>query len=223
MLGQQLEATIRRAVAYANQRGYEYSSVEHLLLALLDDTDARKVILTLGVDVEGLRSEVTEFLDRDLPDAVDRAVAAQLTVGCQRTVQRASVLSKASARAADGGDMLVALFSERGSPAANFLADRGLTRRDVVNVVRFGEPCRGPDPATIEEILEATRPQMGLRFEMQTGMDGPTLEDAQELLEVVRVDVNWAWRVSEAIARFIKRDAAARWASETTDLLSSSR
>ena len=209
------EATIRRAVAYATERGHEYSAVEHLLLALLDDPDARKVFLALGVDTEGLRSEVTEFLDQDLPDAADRPAAAQLTVGFQRTVQRTVVRSKAFAHSADGADLLVALFSERGSHAADFLADRGLTRRDVVNVIQYGRPCRGPEPATIDEILASARPQMGLRFEMRTVMDAPTLEDAQELLEVIRVDVNWAWRVSEAIARFINRDTASRWVSET--------
>ncbi len=214
------EATIRRAVAYATERGHEYSAVEHLLLALLDDPDARKVFLALGVDTEGLRSEATEFLDQDLPDAADRPAAAQLTVGFQRTVQRAVVRSKAFAHSADGADLLVALFSERGSHAADFLADRGLTRRDVVNVIQYGRPCRGPEPATIGEILASTQPQMGLRFEMRTVMDAPTLEDAQELLEVIRVDVNWAWRVSEAIARFINRDTVSRWVSETMDQLS---
>jgi Clp amino terminal domain, pathogenicity island component len=215
MLGKELEATIRRALAYANERRQEYSSIEHLLLALLDDPNARKVFLTLGVDTEGLRSEVAAFLDQEKAEAVDGLAAAKLTVGFQRTIQRAIVLSKAYARSANGANALVALFSERGSPAANLLADRGMTRRDVVQVALDGKVHRGPEPASIAEVLEATRPQMGLRFEMQTATGDPTLEDAQELLEVIRVDVNWAWRVSEAIARFIKRDTSPGWVGET--------
>ncbi len=219
MLGKELEATMRRALACANQRRQEYFGIEQLLLSLLDDPDARKVFSTLGVDTEDLRSAVTAFLDRELAEAVDGFAAAKPTVGFQRTIQRAVVRSKAFARSADGADALVALFSERGSPAANLLADRGITRRDVEQVVLYGKVCRGPEPASIAEILESTNPQAGVRFEMQTVTEYPTLEDAQDILEVIRSDVNWAWRVSEAIAWFIKRDTGPGWVGETMDRL----
>jgi hypothetical protein len=218
-LAKRLRLPCRRAVAYAEERGHKNSATEHLLLALLDDPDAQKVLLALGVDTEGLRSEVTEFLDHDLAEAVDGLALPQPTAGFQRTIQRAVVRSKAYAYSVDGANVLVALFSERGSHATNFLADRGLTRRDVVHAVVYGRVRRGPEPASIQEILESVRPQTGLTFEMQTAKESMTLEDAQEILEVIRIDVNWAWRVSEAIARFINRDTASLWVSETMDEL----
>ena len=92
MLSRNLEQTLHRALGLANERRHEYATLEHLLLALADDTDAATVLRACGVDAEKLKRDLAEFLDKDLAGLVsDRAGDAKPTAGFQRVVQRAAI------------------------------------------------------------------------------------------------------------------------------------
>ena len=114
--------------------------MEHLLLGLCDDTDAATVLRACGVDLEKLRSDLSEFLDKDLAGlATDRAGDPKPTAGFQRVVQRAAIHVQSSGRdEVTGANVLVALFSERESHAVYFLQLQDMTRLDAVNFIAHG-------------------------------------------------------------------------------------
>ena len=89
MLSRNLEQTLHRALSFASDRRHEYATLEHLLLGLTDDTDAATVLRACGVDLDKLRTDLTEFLDKDLAGlATDRGGDPKPTAGFQRVVQR---------------------------------------------------------------------------------------------------------------------------------------
>jgi ATP-dependent Clp protease ATP-binding subunit ClpA len=140
MLSRNLEQTLHRALGLANERRHEYATLEHLLLALADDTDAATVLRACGVDGEKLKRDLGEFLDKDLAGLVsDRAGDAKPTAGFQRVVQRAAIHVQSSGRdEVTGANVLVALFSERESHAVYFLQLQDMTRLDAVNFISHG-------------------------------------------------------------------------------------
>jgi ATP-dependent Clp protease ATP-binding subunit ClpA len=140
MLSRNLEQTLHRALGLANDRRHEYATLEHLLLALADDTDAATVLRACGVDAEKLKRDLSEFLDKDLAGLVsDRAGDAKPTAGFQRVVQRAAIHVQSSGRdEVTGANVLVALFSERESHAVYFLQLQDMTRLDAVNFISHG-------------------------------------------------------------------------------------
>ena len=148
MLSRNLEQTIHRALSLASERRHEYATLEHLLLGLLDDTDAATVLRACGVDIEKIRGELTEFLNKDLAGlATERAAEPKPTAGFQRVVQRAAIHVQSSNRdEVTGANVLVALFSERESHAVYFLQTQDMTRLDAVNFISHGiakAPGRG--------------------------------------------------------------------------------
>ena len=159
MLSRNLEQTLHRALGLANERRHEYATLEHLLLALADDTDAATVLRACGVDAEKLKRDLAEFLDKDLAGLVsDRAGEAKPTAGFQRVVQRAAIHVQSSGRdEVTGANVLVALFSERESHAVYFLQLQDMTRLDAVNFISHGiakspgrsaaRPVQGTPPA----------------------------------------------------------------------------
>jgi Clp amino terminal domain, pathogenicity island component len=226
MLGKDLETTIRRALAYANARQHEYSTIEHLLLGLLDDPDARDALMACGADVEDLRTQLTSFLDHELCSLVSEGHAdAPPTAGFQRIVQRAAIHVQASGRSTvNGANVLVALFSERESHAAHFLAEQNVTRLDIVNYVIHGKTKprgRAALHYPIETIADCVVSTVKERITFVTQADGEkiTLQETQEILDVLRIDVNWVWRVSETIARYVKGDSAPYWVGQTLEEL----
>ncbi|TCZ65410.1 ATP-dependent Clp protease ATP-binding subunit ClpA [Roseicella aquatilis] len=140
MLSRNLEQTLHRALGLANERRHEYATLEHLLLALTDDTDASTVLRACGVDSEKLKRDLTEFLDKDLAGLVtERAGDPKPTAGFQRVVQRAAIHVQSSGRdEVTGANVLVALFSERESHAVYFLQLQDMTRLDAVNFISHG-------------------------------------------------------------------------------------
>src|SRR6516162_7608268 len=99
MLSRNLEQTLHRALSLASERRHEYATLEHLLLGLVDDTDAATVLRACGVDLDKLRNDLAEFLDKDLAGlATDRAGDPKPTAGFQRVVQRAAIHVQSSGR-----------------------------------------------------------------------------------------------------------------------------
>ena len=140
MLSRNLEQTLHRALSLASERKHEYATLEHLLLGLADDTDAATVLKACGVDLDKLRNDLTEFLDKDLAGlATDRPGDPKPTAGFQRVVQRAAIHVQSSGRdEVTGANVLVALFSERESHAVYFLQLQDMTRLDAVNFISHG-------------------------------------------------------------------------------------
>src|SRR5580692_7027518 len=140
MLSRNLEQTLHRALSLASERRHEYATLEHLLLGLTDDSDAATVLRACGVDLDKLRNDLSEFLDKDLAGlATDRAGDPKPTAGFQRVVQRAAIHVQSSGRdEVTGANVLVALFSERESHAVYFLQLQDMTRLDAVNFIAHG-------------------------------------------------------------------------------------
>ncbi len=135
-----LEKTLRKALALANERHHEYATLEHLLLALIDDTDAGAVMRACGVDLDSLRKTVVNYLDTELENlVVETQEEAKATNGFQRVVQRAAFHVQSSGREeVTGANVLVAIFAERETHAAFFLQEQDMTRYDAVNYISHG-------------------------------------------------------------------------------------
>ena len=140
MLSHNLEQTLHRALALANERRHEYSTLEHLLLALNDDQDAVAVLRACGVELERLRRELTDYIDNELSGLItNRLEDAKPTAGFQRVLQRAAIHVQSSGREeVTGANVLVALFSERESHAVFYLQQQDMTRLDAVNYISHG-------------------------------------------------------------------------------------
>ncbi len=135
-----LESALHRALEAANERSHEYATLEHLLLALLDDRDAAAVMRACTVDIDTLRTRITSYLDNDLGALVSKETTeAQPTTGFQRVIHRAVVHVQSSGREeVTGANVLVAIFAERESHAAYFLQEQEMTRFDAVQYISHG-------------------------------------------------------------------------------------
>jgi len=140
MLSPNLEQTLHRALAFANDRRHDYATLEHLLLALVDDQDAIAVMRACNLDVERLRRDLTDYVDNQLGNIVGgRNNEAKPTAGFQRVLQRAAIHVQSSGREeVTGANILVALFSERESHAVFFLQEQEMSRLDAVNYISHG-------------------------------------------------------------------------------------
>ncbi len=140
MLSRNLEQTLHRALTLAGDRKHEYATLEHLLFSLTDDTDAATVLRACGVDLDKLKVDLGDFLDKDLAGlATERGADPKPTAGFQRVVQRAAIHVQSSGRdEVTGANVLVALFSERESHAVYFLQLQDMTRLDAVNFISHG-------------------------------------------------------------------------------------
>jgi ATP-dependent Clp protease ATP-binding subunit ClpA len=173
MLSRNLEQTLHRALSFASDRHHEYATLEHLLLGLADDTDAATVLRACGVDLDKLRTDLTEFLDKDLSGlATERVGEPKPTAGFQRVVQRAAIHVQSSGRdEVTGANVLVALFSERESHAVYFLQLQDMTRLDAVNFISHGI-AKAPGRST-------TRPVAGSSSNNSNG-DSPQEPEREE-------------------------------------------
>lgn len=135
-----LEKALHRALAGANERRHEYATLEHLLLALMDDEDATGVMQACGVDINALREAVADYVDHELVDLMaEEGDEAKPTAGFQRVIQRAVIHVQSSGRdEVTGANVLVAIFAERESHAAYFLQEQEMTRYDAVNYISHG-------------------------------------------------------------------------------------
>src|ERR1700721_512978 len=135
-----LEQSLHRALALANERHHEYATLEHLLLALIEDQDAAAVMRACNVDLEKLRRSLIAYLESELDNLVtDGAEDSKPTAGFQRVIQRAVIHVQSSGREeVTGANVLVAIFAERESHAAYFLQEQDMTRYDAVNYISHG-------------------------------------------------------------------------------------
>ena len=166
-----LEQAIHAALAFANERRHEFATLEHLLLALLDEPDAVRVMKACNVELDELRSTLVEFIDEELANLVTDVDGSEAvpTAAFQRVIQRAAIHVQSSGRTeVTGANVLVAIFAERESNAAYFLQEQEMTRYDAVNFIAhgvaknpaFGEsrPVQGADSPQ-EETSQASQPE----------------------------------------------------------------
>ena len=136
-----LEQAIHSALALANTRRHELATLEHLLLALIDEPDASRVMKACAVDLDELRSTLTEFVEDELATLVTDVEGSEAvpTAAFQRVIQRAAIHVQSSGRTeVTGANVLVAIFAERESNAAYFLQEQEMTRYDAVNFIAHG-------------------------------------------------------------------------------------
>jgi ATP-dependent Clp protease ATP-binding subunit ClpA len=135
-----LEKALHQALAFANERHQEYATLEHLLLALIEDQDAAAVMRACNVDLEKLKRDLVEYIDTELDNLVtDAGDDSKPTAGFQRVIQRAVIHVQSSGREeVTGANVLVAIFAERESHAAYFLQEQDMTRYDAVNYISHG-------------------------------------------------------------------------------------
>jgi len=199
----QLEESLHRAVAYANQRKHEYATLEHLLLSLVDDEDAAAVMRACDVDLASLRTTLTNYVDNELRSlVVDDGEDAKPTAGFQRVIQRAVIHVQSSGREeVSGANVLVAIFSERESHAAYLLQEQDMTRYDAVNYIAHGiakkagaseaKPVKGaeddekPSVKTGGEALEAYC--INLNEKAKQGKVDPLIGRANEVERCIQI------------------------------------
>ena len=168
-----LEQALHRALSLASERHHEYATLEHLLLALLDDSDAAAVMKACSVDIDVLRRNLEGYIDNDLASlVVDDSDGSKPTAGFQRVIQRAVIHVQSSGREeVTGANVLIAIFAERESHAAYFLQEQDMTRYDAVNYVSHGiakrpgasepRPVRGVDQDQGTEQEQETSKKQG--------------------------------------------------------------
>ncbi len=137
---QNLEKTLHNAIQHAIDRSHEYATLEHLLLALVDDSDAAEVMDACGVDTAELTGVVRQYLDQEYQSLkTEEDADPQPTAGFQRVIQRAILHVQSSGKdVVTGANVLVALFSERDSYAVYFLQQQDMSRLDAVSFISHG-------------------------------------------------------------------------------------
>ena len=204
-LSKNLEGSLHRALEYANVRRHEFATLEHLLLALVDDRDAAAVMHACSVDLDQLRSRLIDYLDNELTPLVSKGARdAQPTNSFQRVVQRAIVHVQTSGREeVTGANVLVGIFSERESHAAYFLQEQEMSRFDAVQYIAHGiakragmsEPrsVRGADEETTTENDDKKAGDalsaycVNLNKKARDGKIDPLIGREQEVLRTIQV------------------------------------
>ncbi len=170
-----LEQSIHAALALANARRHELATLEHLLLALIDEPDAARVMRACAVDLDELRKTLEEFIEDDLSTLVTDVEGSEAvpTAAFQRVIQRAAIHVQSSGRTeVTGANVLVAIFAERESNAAYFLQEQDMTRYDAVNFIAHGV---AKDPAYGE-----SRPVTGSTAEGEEATEAADAGDEKE-------------------------------------------
>src|SRR5436309_302504 len=189
-----LETTLHKALEAATVRRHEYATLEHLLLALIDDEHASKVMEACHVDLGELKATVAQYLDAEL-DAlkVEAATDPSPTSGFQRVVQRAILHVQSSGRdEVTGANVLVALFSERESYAVYFLQQQDMSRLDAVSFISHGVGKGGTTPTEASTPKGAAEEEKSNKQEAKTGKGESALKqftvDLNEKAKIGKVD-----------------------------------
>ncbi len=153
MIAQELEVSLHMAFMDARQRRHELITVEHLLLAMIDNPTAAEVLRACGAKLEVLRTELSQYIEEHTPTVIGQEdVDTQPTLGFQRVIQRAMLHVQSSGKKeVTGANVLVAIFGEKDSHAVFFLHQQGVTRLDVVNFISHG----------VSKIAETAKPDGG--------------------------------------------------------------
>ncbi|HMO48448.1 MAG TPA: Clp protease N-terminal domain-containing protein, partial [Rubrivivax sp.] len=165
MIAQELEVSLHMAFVEARQQRHEFITVEHLLMALLDNPSAAEVLRACAANIDDLRKSLVTFVKENTPTVSGtEEVDTQPTLGFQRVIQRAimHVQSTGSGKKeVTGANVLVAIFGEKDSHAVYYLHQQGVTRLDVVNFIAHGikksdppEPTKSNDGASAESEKE---------------------------------------------------------------------
>ncbi len=191
MLSRNLEQSLHRALAHANERRHEYATLEHLLMALTEDQDAVAVLKACGVDVDKLREDLKGYLDAELRGLVsNRGGEAKPTAGFQRVLQRAAIHVQSSGREeVSGANVLVAMFSERESHAVFFLQEQDMSRLDAVNYISHGV-AKVPGRNESRRVRGSDEEQQGGGERQQGGEKQAQQKKPQEALSTYCVNLN---------------------------------
>ncbi|MCC5974918.1 MAG: AAA family ATPase, partial [Rubellimicrobium sp.] len=180
-----LEQAIHTALALANARRHELATLEHLLLSLIDEPDAARVMRACSVDLDELRRSLEEFIEEDLATLVTDVDGSEAvpTAAFQRVIQRAAIHVQSSGRSeVTGANVLVAIFAERESNAAYFLQEQDMTRYDAVNFIAHGV---AKDPAFGE-----SRPVTGTSSKSDEAENTQVTDEKETALSKYCVDLN---------------------------------
>jgi ATP-dependent Clp protease ATP-binding subunit ClpA len=187
-----LEQSLHRALAAANERRHEYATLEHLLLSLLDDGDAAAVMRACSVDLESLKKSLLDYIDNELANLAtnSRHDEAKPTAGFQRVIQRAVIHVQSSGREeVTGANVLVAIFAERESHAAYFLQEQDMTRYDAVNYISHGIAKRAGASDTTRTPRGASEEDQD-RNDQRERQEGPDGKKKEGALEAYCVNLN---------------------------------
>jgi ATP-dependent Clp protease ATP-binding subunit ClpA len=176
MIAQELEVSLHMAFVEARQQRHEFITVEHLLLALLDNPSGAEVLRACSANIDELRKSLTAFISDNTPQVAGAdEVDTQPTLGFQRVIQRAimHVQSTGSGKKeVIGANVLVAIFGEKDSHAVYYLHQQGVTRLDVVNFIAHGiKKSDPPEPVKSGESSEQSEEQGGEKQEKQSPLD----------------------------------------------------
>ena len=187
---QGLEKALHQALTLANERHHEYATLEHLLLALIDDGDAAAVMRACNVDLDELKQTVLNYIDTELDNLVTGYDEdSKPTAGFQRVIQRAVIHVQSSGREeVSGANVLVAIFAERESHAAYFLQEQQMTRYDAVNYISHGIAKR-PGASESRSPRGAEDEQPGSSGDGQAE-EGGKKKQQQDALTAYCVDLN---------------------------------
>ena len=155
MIAQELEVSLHMAFVEARQKRHEFITVEHLLLALIDNPSAAEALRSCGAKADALRKDLTNFIDEHTPTVSgEDDIDTQPTLGFQRVIQRAILHVQSSGKKeVNGANVLVAIYGEKDSHAVYFLQKQGVTRLDVVNYISHGiSKIPQPKAATETEV-----------------------------------------------------------------------
>lgn len=166
MIAQELEVSLHMAFVEARQQRHEFITVEHLLLALLDNPSASEVLRACSATIDDLRTSLTNFIKDNTPQvAGNDDVDTQPTLGFQRVIQRAIMHVQSTGngkKEVTGANVLVAIFGEKDSHAVYYLHQQGIARLDVVNYIAHGiRKSDGPEPAKAESPSEGEESNAG--------------------------------------------------------------
>jgi ATP-dependent Clp protease ATP-binding subunit ClpA len=200
MIAQELEVTLHMAFMDARQKRHEFISVEHLLMAMLENPSAAEVLRACGANIETMREQLGNFIDEHTPKVEGEAeVDTQPTLGFQRVIQRAILHVQSSGKKeVTGANVLVAVFGEKDSHAVYFLGQQGVTRLDIVNFISHGitktpqgEPSPRPDePAEPGSEAASVSPldsfAQNLNSQALAGKIDPLIGRDQELERVIQ-------------------------------------
>src|SRR5450830_570575 len=198
MIAQELEVSLHMAFMDARQKRHELITVEHLLLAMIDNPTAAEVLRACGAKLDVLRTELNQYIEEHTPTVIGQDnVDTQPTLGFQRVIQRAMLHVQSSGKKeVTGANVLVAIFGEKDSHAVFFLHQQGITRLDVVNFISHGVSKIGemakPEGADQEADVEATpngaleNYTLNLNAQVQAGKIDPLIGRGAELERVVQ-------------------------------------
>jgi ATP-dependent Clp protease ATP-binding subunit ClpA len=189
MIAQELEVSLHMAFVEARQQRHEFITVEHLLLALLDNPSAAEVLRACAASIDDLRKSLAAFIKENTPTVSgSEEVDTQPTLGFQRVIQRAimHVQSTGSGKKeVTGANVLVAIFGEKDSHAVYYLHQQGVTRLDVVNFIAHGiKKSEPPEPAKSSE--GSSREEGGDKEEAADGKASPLDQYTQNLNQLAR-------------------------------------